>query len=84
MELLSEFMPIVIEEGKDWFLRSKVQGLDWGPFDTEDLAWRYLFGRESTAEEREQHERAGWSTFQALAADSDNVPAHRPARQPEG
>lgn len=60
-------MAILIIEGKDWFLRSEVQGLDWGPFDTEDLAWRHLFGHESTSEERETHKRAGWSTFQALA-----------------
>lgn len=59
-------MTIRIEAGKDWFLRSTVQGTDWGPFDTEAKAWHHLFGRESTNEEQATYKRAGWSAFQVI------------------
>jgi hypothetical protein len=59
-------MVITIEDGKDYFLRSDIQHLDWGPFDTEDLAWRHLFGRDSTRSEREYHQTCGWSVFRAF------------------
>ncbi len=59
-------MTIHIEAGKDWFLRSKAQGLDWGPFDTEEKAWSYLFGRDPVNNEVEQYQNCGWSVFRAF------------------
>jgi len=45
---------------KEWWLQSDPQKEGWGPFKSEDDAWRYLFGREPTAEELTRHKDAGW------------------------
>ena len=43
-----------------WWLKSDPQNERWGPFASEDDAWRYLFGRDSDEIEREAHEHGGW------------------------
>lgn len=45
---------------KEYWLQSDTQQKGWGPFETEDAAWRYLFGRESDEHDRKQHKEAGW------------------------
>ena len=44
----------------EYWLQSDAQRRSWGPFADEDAAWRYLFGRESSDEDRQQHKDAGW------------------------
>jgi len=43
-----------------YWLHSDAQNESFGPFSSEESAWRYLFGRESDETEREQHIQAGW------------------------
>ena len=63
---VSETMTIHIGPN-DWFLFQHL-GTDretvYGPFTTDEAAWRYLFGRESTSAEREQHRQARWDVSQ--------------------
>ena len=58
-----------------YWLHSDAQNESFGPFSSEESAWRYLFGRESGGLEREQHKRAGWHVVR-LMADVDNRPLH--------
>lgn len=39
-----------------------------GPFSGADDAWRYLFGRDPTQEEIQQHEAARWSVVPAFSS----------------
>ena len=39
----------------------------YGPFESKCRAWRYLFARNPTPEEVEQHELARWSVRPAVA-----------------
>lgn len=49
-----------MEPKKEYWLQSDPQQKGWGPFETEDAAWRYLFGRDSDERDRDQHKEAGW------------------------
>lgn len=45
---------------REYWLQSDAQRKGWGPFKVEDDAWRYLFGRDSTEQERQQYREADW------------------------
>jgi len=45
---------------REYWLQSDAQRKGWGPFKSEDEAWRYLFGRDSTEQERQQYREADW------------------------
>mgnify|MGYP003402714245 FL=1 len=56
-----------------YWLHSDAQNESFGPFSSEEFAWRYLFGRESSWLDRLQHKNAGWHVVR-LMADVDNRP----------
>ena len=49
-----------MESKAEYWLHSDAQNKSFGPFNSEERAWRYLFGRESSWADREQHKNAGW------------------------
>ena len=49
-----------MEPKKEYWLQSDPQQKGWGPFESEDAAWRHLFGRDSDERDRELHKDAGW------------------------
>ena len=41
---------------REWWLQNDTQKKGWGPFESGDAAWRYLFGRDSSEAERKQYQ----------------------------
>ena len=50
-----------MESEKEYSLISVPQQRRWGPFESEDAAWHYLFGRDYDEHDIAQHQEAGWS-----------------------
>lgn len=46
---------------KEYWLQNRVQEKQWGPFPTDDAAWKHLFGRDSDEDERKEYAICGWS-----------------------
>ena len=49
-----------VQPKKEYYLQSDPQQKGWGPFETEQSAWKYLFGREPKDNDITQHKEAGW------------------------
>ena len=47
-----------------WWLHSNCHTVSWGPYETEERAWRMLFGRPSDVLEQADERAAGWSVDQ--------------------
>lgn len=62
---------------KEWWLQSDPQRKGWGPFNTEEAAWRFLFGRDFTPDEVRRHEECGW--YVLFENKWPNVAGHLPA-----
>ena len=45
---------------REYWLQSDAQRRGWGPFNSEEKAWKYLFGRGYTDEDVALHMSAGW------------------------
>jgi hypothetical protein len=58
-----------------WFLVNS-RGDKWGGFESEERAWKYLFGRHSKPEERDTHRAAGWSVVELPNKMNDNYTQH--------
>lgn len=56
-----------------WLVNSR--GDNWGGFESEERAWKYLFGRNSKPEERDAHRAAGWSVVELPNAAGEPQPA---------
>ena len=49
-----------MKQTKEYWLQSDAQEKGWGPFESEDAALHYLFGRESDEQERKRYNEYGW------------------------
>lgn len=54
-DLLGNDQPV-----KEWWLQSDPQRKGWGPFSSEEAAWKYLFGRAPEEDEKQRHMECGW------------------------
>lgn len=43
-----------------WWLHSSSHTVSWGPFDSEALAWRFLFGQPVDQVKQDEGREAGW------------------------